>query len=85
MEKNKISFVIPAHNEEKIIGKTLSNLYKLPYEKYEVLIGLDGCTDKTEDIAKSFTKKSGKFKYFKMKSRSGKPDVIDYLIKKSKG
>jgi len=85
MKQIEISFIIPAHNEGKIIGKTLDNLYKLPYEKYEVLVGLDGCTDKTEDIVKSFTKKSGKFKYFKMKSRSGKPEVIDYLIKKSKG
>lgn len=85
MKKVKISFVIPAHNEEKIISKTLTNLNNLPFKDYEVLVGLDGCTDKTEDIVKLFVKKYRKFKYFKMKIRSGKPEVIDYLIKKSKG
>ena len=85
MEQIKVSFVIPAHNEEKIIGKALSNLYKLPYEKYEVLIGLDGCTDSTEKIVKSFSSKSKRFKYFNLKTRSGKPEVVDYLIKRAKG
>lgn len=81
----KISFLIPAHNEEKIITNALDNILTLPYNNYEVLIGLDGCTDKTEEIVKSFTKKSKKFKYFKLKSRSGKPEVIDTLVNKSTG
>ena len=50
----KISFLIPAHNEEKIIATTISHLLKIPYDNYEVIIGLDGCTDKTEEIVKNF-------------------------------
>ena len=53
----KLSFLIPAHNEEKIISKTLNNLINLPYENYEVLVGLDGCTDRTEEIVKRFKAK----------------------------
>lgn len=85
MKQTKVSFIVPAHNEGKIIGKTLSNLNKLPYSEYEVLVGLDGCTDNTEKIVKSFSLESKKFKYFKLKTRSGKPEVVDYLVKKSKG
>lgn len=81
----KVSFLIPAHNEEKIISKTLENLEKIPLESYEVLIGLDGCTDGTEEIVKSFTKRLKNFSYFKFKSRGGKPEVIDYLVKESTG
>ncbi|MBS3072639.1 glycosyltransferase [Candidatus Pacearchaeota archaeon] len=85
MEKGKISFIIPAHNEEKIISETLNNLINFPLKEYEVLIGLDGCTDKTKDIVISFVSKSKKFKYFELKSRSGKPEVVDYLVKKAMG
>ncbi len=46
----KISFLMAAHNEEKIIGEALDSLSKIPYENYEVIIGLDGCTDGTEGI-----------------------------------
>ena len=80
-----ISFLIAVHNEEKIIDKTLKNLLSLPYIKYEVLIGLDGCTDNTENIVKKYSSKSKIFKYFNLNLRSGKPVVIDFLIKKSKG
>jgi glycosyltransferase involved in cell wall biosynthesis len=81
----KISFLIAAHNEEKIISKTLENLINLPYPNYEVIIGLDGCTDKTESIVKSFIKRSSRFKYFSLNLREGKHKVINYIIKKAKG
>ncbi len=81
----KLSFLIAAHNEEKIIRKTLENLLNLPYKDYEVILGLDGCTDRTEEIVKEFTKKSKKFKYFKLNLRSGKPAVINNIVKMSKG
>jgi len=79
----KISFAMAAHNEEKIIKKPLENFKKLNKidKSIEFLIGLDGCTDKTEDAIKNY-----KFvKYYNFKGRNGKPKIIDSLIKKSKG
>jgi len=81
----KLSFLIPAHNEEKVIGKTLENLLNIPHKDYEVIIGLDGCTDGTEEIVKEFVKKSNKFKYKSLNLRSGKPTVINEIIKYAKG
>jgi glycosyltransferase involved in cell wall biosynthesis len=81
----KLSFLIAAHNEEKIIRKTLQNLLNLPYENYEVVVGLDGCTDGTEEIVKEFCKKSDKFRYYKLNLRQGKPAVINSIIKKANG
>jgi glycosyltransferase involved in cell wall biosynthesis len=81
----KLSFLMAAHNEEKIIAKTLSNLISLPYKNYEVILGLDGCTDKTEEIVKSFEKKSNKIRHFNLNIRSGKPAVINSIIKHAKG
>ena len=81
----KISFLIAAHNEEKIIRKTLEHLSNFPYKKYEVIIGLDGCTDSTEEIVKEFSDRYSNFKYFKLNLRKGKPAVINAIIKKSVG
>jgi len=84
-KSKKISFLIAAHNEEKIIANTLNNLLDLPYKNYEVIIGLDGCTDNTEEIVKVFIKKSKKFKYKNLNLRKGKPLVIDEIMKQASG
>ena len=60
MKEPKISFLIAAHNEEKMIGSTLKNLLSLPYKNYEIIIGLDGCTDRTLEIVKAFKKRNKK-------------------------
>lgn len=85
MREIKVSFLMAAHNEEKIIAKTLKNLVSLPYKNYEVVLGLDGCTDKTEEIVKSFKKKSNKIRYYSLNLRQGKPAVINKIIKKATG
>jgi len=85
MKEIKISFLIAAHNEEKIIAQPLENLLRLPYKNYEVLVGLDGCTDKTEEIIKRFSRKSKIIKYYKLNIRKGKPAVINTIIKKASG
>ncbi|MFL1997205.1 glycosyltransferase [Lysinibacillus sp. 1P01SD] len=59
MEKEdlKISIIIPAHNEEKYIGKCLesvSRASKLYKNQVEIIVVLNRCTDRTEEIAKSY-------------------------------
>ena len=52
----KISVVIPAHNEEKYIGKCLSSINEqlIPHDmEIEIITVLNRCTDKTEEIAKA--------------------------------
>lgn len=46
----RLSVIIPAHNEEKYIGKTLA---KMPSEA-EVIVVCNGCTDRTFDEAQKF-------------------------------
>ena len=57
----KLGIVIPAHNEEKRIDKTLkkySEYFKnLKGEKvldYELIVVLNACTDNTEKIVKRY-------------------------------
>ncbi len=50
--KNKFAIVIPARNEEKVIGALLDSLKSLNYPKdlYDIFVIPNNCTDKTEEI-----------------------------------
>ena len=52
----KFSIIIPAHNEEKYLGKCLDSIAaasKIYENQLEIIVVLNRCTDKTEEIAKS--------------------------------
>lgn len=51
----KFAIVVPAHNEEKIISKTIYSLSGLVYPKrnYEVFVIADNCTDNTASVTRS--------------------------------
>jgi glycosyltransferase involved in cell wall biosynthesis len=52
-----LSFVIPAHNEEALIGQTLSSLLasaRTIGEPFEVIVVDDASADRTAEIARSF-------------------------------
>lgn len=57
MIEQKISLVIPAYNEEKLIKKNLdkaSSYLKKNFKDYEIIVVADGSTDKTFEIANSY-------------------------------
>ncbi len=61
-----LSVVIPAHNEEESIGKTVSIFHKeLKKEKipHEILIVNDNSKDSTEEILKKLSKQSKEIRY----------------------
>jgi len=70
----KVAIVIPAHNEEKRIGKTLEeygNFFKnLKNQKildFEIIIVINNTSDKTEIIVKKFCEKNPEIKYLNFK------------------
>jgi glycosyltransferase involved in cell wall biosynthesis len=52
-----ISVIIPAHNEEAYIEKTLISIINSSYKDYEIIVICDSCIDKTEEISKKYTEK----------------------------
>lgn len=53
-KKHRFMIIIPAHNEEKVIGNLIKSLKSLDYPKdlYDIFVIEDNCTDRTGDIAR---------------------------------
>jgi cellulose synthase/poly-beta-1,6-N-acetylglucosamine synthase-like glycosyltransferase len=49
-----MAFIVPAHNEELAIGKTLRSLLAVDYPRdyFDVIVIADNCTDRTAEIAR---------------------------------
>ncbi|MEX0648878.1 MAG: glycosyltransferase family 2 protein [Balneolaceae bacterium] len=88
----RFSIVIPAHNEEKVLSKTIYSLFSLLYPKtlFDVIVVADNCSDNTAKIARQLgatvfertnEKKQGKgyalrWAFDKILSDSQRPDAI---------
>jgi len=58
-----ISVIIPAHNEESCIEKTILSIKAQTYKNFEIIVVCDACKDKTFEIAKKHTQKVYKKDY----------------------
>lgn len=47
-----ISVVIPAHNEERYLRRTLDAVKRQDYDWFEIIVVANGCTDSTAEVAK---------------------------------
>lgn len=58
MTKNILfSVIIPLHNKEKYIEKTLHSVFQQTFTAYELIIINDGSTDKSKDLVKAICEK----------------------------
>ena len=80
----RVSLVIAAYNEEKILEEKIRNSFELEYprENFEILIGSDGSSDRTEAIAAKY---APDVKLFAFQQRSGKAAVINRLVPSAQG
>jgi cellulose synthase/poly-beta-1,6-N-acetylglucosamine synthase-like glycosyltransferase len=60
------TILIPAHNEEKVIGHTIEAMLRLeyPYEKLKIVVINDGSTDGTRDIITNFAAADSRVELF---------------------
>ncbi|KPV64513.1 MAG: Glycosyltransferase AglI [Candidatus Bathyarchaeota archaeon BA2] len=85
-----VSVLIPARNEENVIGRILQRMTELTYskEKLEVIVIDDASTDQTGEIAEKFAKKH---EYIRVVHRGveeggkGKPAALNEGLKHTKG
>lgn len=81
----KVSIIVSAHNEEKVIEKKLDNLMELNYptEKIEIVIANDNSTDDTKKIVESYINGKGKFpiRIYNVENRKGKTNAQNEAVK----
>ena len=84
MEIMKISIIIPAHNEENIIEKTIKKTYDVLnkiYYNYEIIVIDDNSDDKTGEISDRLSRKYKTIKTFHKKGKKKGPTDLGSAIK----
>ena len=84
------SILIPAHNEEKVIGKTIEAMMKMNYpkDKLQILVINDGSTDRTKEIIKSYSELDSRVEIYdipKGEGGKGKSRTLNLGIKAARG
>ncbi len=53
--RNRFCIIVPAHNEEMVLGNLLDSIEALEYPRhlYDVVVVADNCTDRTAEVARS--------------------------------
>ena len=86
--KPKFSLIIPAKNEEKVIGRCIQSIIDQDYPKDKIeIIVVDGkSTDNTRKIVEEYMSKNpGIIKLVKEKDPNGKPKALNLGLKHSTG
>jgi cellulose synthase/poly-beta-1,6-N-acetylglucosamine synthase-like glycosyltransferase len=80
-----ISLLICAYNEEKVIGEKIKNSLSLDYpaDKLNIIVVSDGSSDRTNEIAASFT--DSRLQFITYPDRGGKAKALNTGISYLKG
>lgn len=80
----KVSVIVPAWNEEKVIKKTINTLLKNLYPRLEIIVVDDGSTDNTYKVASEAYKDNPKVRVLTTGVNGGKSNAINFAVKKSR-
>ena len=84
------SILIPAHNEEMVIGNTIESMLKIVYpeDKLQIIVINDGSTDSTKKIIESYAEKDSRVQLFdipKGEGGKGKSRTLNIGMSVAKG
>ena len=82
-----VSIILPVYNEEQVIIEKLRSIFNTDYpeDRFELLAGSDGSTDKTNHILNLYSIDHSSLRFFPFDERKGKGQVINRLRKEAKG
>lgn len=77
-----VTVIIPARNEEVVIGKCLEHLLLADYpkDKMEIIVAANGCTDKTVRIAKKYERKSPKVRVIDLGQKGSLAAAVNAVL-----
>ena len=77
----KISIIIPAYNEEKVIKKTIESIIETRYPRKEIILVDDGSNDRTLEVVSQFKNQI----IILHKANGGKASALNYGLVYAKG
>ena len=82
------AILIPAHNEEKVIGATISSMMAMNYpkDKLRIIVINDGSTDSTKEIIEGYAKRDTRVELFdipKGEGGKGKSRALNLGVKRA--
>ena len=87
-----VSILVPAHNEGKVIGKTVESLLSLDYprDKMELIVINDNSSDNSKDILQSIKDRYGRYNFTIINTDNitggkGKSNALNIGYQKAKG
>ena len=82
-----VSILIPAHDEESVIGNTVQNILSMDYENFEIIVIDDRSTDNTASVIKDLESKYEKVTALIREKDAfhGKSAVLNDAFKLAKG
>lgn len=80
-----VTLLIPAYNEEVVIGRKIKNSLELDYptEKFQILIAVDGSDDRTLEIVQGYEDQGVEYQH--IATRSGKMAAINRAVPNCRG
>ncbi len=86
-ETPSVSVLIPAKNEEAVIGRCLEFLLEQDYpaQRMEILVIEDGSSDRTVEIVEEYAARHSNVKLLRKPDSGGKPAALNYGLKFASG
>lgn len=89
LELPPVSILIPAHNEEIVIERTLESLCALDYSAHriEIIVVNDGSTDATAELVTEFSRRDSRVRLFNVpeeESAQGKAHALNLGLKETR-
>lgn len=84
-----ISVGMCAYNEEKHVAVALASLLAQdlpkPFVLQEVLVVVSGCTDRTEEVVREWSRREGRIVLLQEPIRTGKAHALNWILKEARG
>ncbi len=79
-----VSLIIPAHDEEEVIGRRVENLLELDYprELLEIVVASDGSADRTDEIVGRYAAQNGHVRLLRCE-RGGKLPALNRAVRET--
>jgi len=64
-----VSILLPAYNSERYLAATLDSILNQTFRRFEVIIAIDGSTDRTLEIARAYARRDTRIKILELPHR----------------